>query len=97
MPLSLVKIGHKRSLVGNRSALGGLSVGKWSLTVSFSGNRKYYLLSHQPESGRCGLQVILLDIEKREKSENKPTSPPETAHGNGRSGVVHSFAFGLYL
>ena len=23
------------------------------------GGKKYYLLSHQPESGRCGLQVIL--------------------------------------
>ena len=44
-----------------RSTLGGQLVAYGR----FSGNRKYYLLSHQPESGRCGLQVILFKLQAR--------------------------------
>ena len=43
-------------------------------------HRKYYLLSPQPESGRCGLQVILLESEKRGKSENSPLRGPPGSH-----------------
>ena len=44
-----------RSPVGRQSAVSDrLSTPKW-------GFRKYYLLSPQPESGRCRLQVILLE------------------------------------
>ena len=55
----------KQSLVaGNRSALGRLSDGNRRFPIGYRlpkwGARKYYLLSHQPESGWCGLQVILL-------------------------------------
>ena len=78
-------------LVGIRSVLGRLSDGNWCFPLGFQppkwGARKYYLHSPQPESGRCGLQVILLDLEKREKFENKllrePPGPPETADLGG--------------
>ena len=82
----------RRSIVvGSRSVLGPLSDGKPWFPIghrhSKRGARKYYLHSPQPESGRCGLQVILLDFEKREKFENKllrePPGPPETADLGG--------------
>ena len=60
---------------GNRSAFGRLSDGNRRFPIGNRlpkwGARKYYLLLHQPESGRCRLQVTLLDLTIREKSENK--------------------------
>ena len=63
-------VANRSLLVGIRSVLGRLSDGNWCFPLGFQppkwGARKYYLHSPQPESGRCGLQVILLDLEQRE-------------------------------
>ena len=71
-------------LVGIRSVLGRLSDGNWCFPLGFQppkwGARKYYLHSPQPESGRCGLQVILLESEKRGKFENSPLRGPPGSH-----------------
>ena len=53
-----------RSLGGSR----GFEKGFLGYRPPKWGARKYYLLLHQPESGRCRLQVILLDLTIREKS-----------------------------
>ena len=62
-------------MVGNRSVLGPLSDGKPWFPIghrhSKRGARKYYLHSPQPESGRCGLEVILLDWKIRENPNFK--------------------------
>ena len=84
-------VANRSLLVGIRSVLGRLSDGNWCFPLGFQspkwGARKYYLHSPQPESGRCGLQVILLDLEKRKKLENnllrEPPGPPETADLGG--------------
>ena len=74
----------KQSLVaGNRSALGRLSDGNRRFPIGYRlpkwGARKYYLLSHQPESGWCGLQVILLYLNIPENPKKKRLRGPPGA------------------
>ena len=70
-------------LVGIRSVLGRLSDGNWCFPLGFQppkwGARKYYLHLHLPESGRCRLQVILLNFKIREKSKNTRLRGPPGA------------------
>ena len=58
-----------RPSVGPRRPFGGQLVAYGR----FSSNIKYYLLSHQPESGRGGLQVILF------KAQNAAKAPKEVS------------------
>ena len=68
-------------VVGNRSALGRLSNSNRRSPMGSRppryGGRKYHLLSHQPESRWCRLQVILfLLILNQEESKNKRLREP---------------------
>ena len=56
--------GSRRLLDANRWFRTSFGPPKW-------GARKRYLLSPQPESGRCRLQVTLLDVEIQENLPNK--------------------------
>ena len=58
-----VSVANQSLVVGNPSVLGRLSDGNRSFQIGYRpptwGARKCYLLLHQPESGRCRLQVTL--------------------------------------
>ena len=71
--LGSLSVARRSIAVGNRSVLGRLSDGNPWFPIGHGhsklGARKYYLHSPQPESGRCGLLVILLEWKIRGNPE----------------------------